>query len=125
MSEGKCKYENEKKECVLAWFYVCDDEEYKTTCKDYEKEGMMPDSKVIEILEKLISFSTHEKGCIHCKKVLVQAETELLAYFRGRVPKKKEHMGRTNNSRCNRKIDGFNECRDLILKNLGAEGEGR
>jgi len=85
-------------------------------------------NKVIRgILKELLNtgiegtFEPNEYG----NKKIAQAETELLAYFRGRVPKKKEHMGRTNNSRCNRKIDGFNECRDLILKNLGAEGEGR
>ena len=90
-------------------------------------------NKVIRgILKELLNtgiegtFEPNEYG----NKKIAQAETELLAYFRGRVPEKKEMEILPDHAKAfdcliEGRKEGYNQAIDEILKRLGAEGEGR
>jgi hypothetical protein len=85
----------------------------------------MTDSKVIDKLinDFVEAIKKTPMFMIIDNDVEGQFKQQLLAYFRGIVPKRAEHEIR-NGEYEDGMVDGINKCRDEILKRLGAEREG-
>ena len=49
-------------------------------------------------------------------KKVDRALADIKEEYRSKVPSERTHKGIANNSRFNKKVDGFNECRELWLK---------
>ena len=100
---------------------------FDTSLGKQKKPKKTKDSKVIrETLKELVAKARLGSDREADFYMLNQAETELLAYFRGIVPEKKE-MPKVESAWGYQEVavEHWNRCVDLTLKNLGAEGEGR